>query len=481
MAADRLEKLAAAKLQAGVTMAEVGLDSVTGNIKELYNKGVAAFERGNYDYSVDLFFSCVEMEPRLLAARKYLRSAEIRRFKKSGKGSFTHVMSSITGLPGYIGTMTLIKSGKAEQAVIGAEKLLRKDPLNKKFVMALVQAASGAGLPEAAIHTLELVQEHYSNDIQLLNWLGSLYVKTGKTRSARSCFERLCEICPNDPNALKSLKDVMALDSMNTDGWSEAAEKGGTYRDMIKDTEEATRLEKESKAVKTEKDAESLIAHLEQRIKEEPENLNHYKALARLYTQNNKYDRAIDVLDRGLEVTSSDPELDNAKSEIQVQQFDHEIDTLRQQGDEQGAESKEHEKAQYVFDSLQQRVKRYPNDLKLRFEWGLMLFENEYYNEAIQQFQLAQRSPKYRTRAFYYLAMCFKNKKQYDLAREQLEKASGELPVMDETKKSIVYELGQIAEILGDNEEAVRHYKEIYQVDIGYRDIADKVEKGYGG
>ncbi len=461
-------------------MAEVGLGSVSGNLKELYNKGLAAYERGNFDYSIDLFFSCVEMEPGFLSARKYLRSAEIRKFHKNRKGSFAHVMSSITGLPGYLRAITLIKSGKAEQAVLSVEKLLRKDPLNKKFIMAFVHASSAAGLPEAAIHTLELAQEHYFSDIQILNWLGSLYVKTGKTRSARSCFERLCDLCPNDPNALKSLKDVMALDSMNTDGWSEAAEKGGTYRDMIKDTEEATRLEVESKAVKTDKNAESLIVHLEQRIKEEPENLNHYKALSRLYTQNKKYDRAIEVLDRGLDVTSSDPELDNAKSDIRVQQFDHEIDTMRQQGDEQGAEAKEHEKAQYVFDSLQQRVKRYPNDLKLRFDWGLMLFENEHYKEAIQQFQLAQRSPKYRTRSFYYLALCFKQKKQYDLAREQLEKASSELPVMDETKKGIVYELGQIAEIMDNSEEAARHYKQIYQVDIGYRDVADKVESVYG-
>ncbi len=461
-------------------MAEVGLNSVSGNLKELYNKGLAAYEKGNYDYSIDLFFSCVEMEPRFLAARKYLRSTEIRKFQKTGKGSFAHVLSSVTGLPDYLKMMTLLKSGKAEQAVLSAEKLLRNDPLNKKYIMAFVHAASAAGLPEAAIHTLELAHEHYQNDIRILNWLGSLYIKTGKTRSARSCFESLCELCPNDPNALKSLKDVMALDSMNTDGWSEAAERGGTYRDMIRDTDEATRLEMESKAVKTDKDSDSLIAHLEQRIKEEPENLNHYKALSRLYVQNKKYGRAIEVLDRGLEVTSSDPELDNAKSEIRVQQFDHEIDTLRQQGDEQGAEAKEKEKVQYVFNNLQQRVKRYPNDLKLRFDWGLMLFENENYNEAIQQFQLAQRSPKYRTRAFYYLAMCFKQKKQYDMASEQLEKASSELSVMDESKKDIVYELGQIAEILGNTEEAARHYKQIYQVDIGYRDVAEKVEKVYG-
>jgi hypothetical protein len=48
-------------------------------------------------------------------------------------------------------------------------------------------------------------------------------------------------------------------------------------------------------------------------------------------------------------------------------------------------------------------------------------------NEAIQQLQRAQQNPQRRIRSFYYLALCFKQKNQFDIAAEQLEKAASEL------------------------------------------------------
>jgi hypothetical protein len=50
---------------------------------------------------------------------------------------------------------------------------------------------------------------------------------------------------------------------------------------------------------------------------------------------------------------------------------------------------------------------------------------------------------------------------------------------MDDTKKSILYELGEVADAMGAHEEAIGYYKSIYAVDIGYRDVAEHIEKGY--
>ena len=58
--------------------------------------------------------------------------------------------------------------------------------------------------------------------------------------------------------------------------------------------------------------------------------------------------------------------------------------------------------------------------------------------------------------------------------------ALSELQTMDGTKKDVLYEMGLISEATGNVEKAGEHYKEIYQVDIGYKDIRDRVEKAYG-
>jgi len=156
-----------------------------------------------------------------------------------------------------------------------------------------------------------------------------------------------------------------------------------------------------------------------------------------------------------------------------------EIELEKEAGDATGAATKKAERDQFVFDDLQERVKRYPNDLRLRYELGSVLYENEYLNEAIQQFQLSQRSPKYRLRSLYFLGMSFKKKQQLDMALEQLSAADSELTIMDDTRKELCYEIGLIHEELGDKAKAVECFKKIYQADIGYRDVAQRVEKAY--
>ena len=124
-------------------------------------------------------------------------------------------------------------------------------------------------------------------------------------------------------------------------------------------------------------------------------------------------------------------------------------------------------------------VKRYPNDLQFRYELGYQYYLRQQYNEAIEEFQLAQRNPQRRTRALYYLALCFREKGQPDIAFEQLQKAASELTLMDETKKDVVYQMGVLAEQMGNKDQAVAFFKEIYAVDIKYRDISKRIEAAY--
>jgi tetratricopeptide (TPR) repeat protein len=461
-------------------MAETA-EGVPKRAQDLFNRGFTALERNNLDYAVDMLFESVKLAPDYAQARKFLRAAEVRCARRKKPNPFTAALAEIRSLPLRGNVVRLTRAKHHQQAMLAAEKLMRAAPLNRANLMLFGKTAAAAGLLESAIETMEIGREQYPDDVGVLTALGSLYQAVGRTRSARECFERLCEMRPRDPAALKRLKDAMALDSMNTDGWSATAEKGGTFREMIRDEEESVLLEKKSKAVKSEKDAGALIEETRAKIEAEPGNMNYYRALARLYLQNKQFDEAVATLKQAIGISPGDPELDRALSTARTQHFDHRIAALRREGKEEEAAQLEGERNQFVFDDLQERVKRYPNDLRLRFELGEILFANDYVSEAIQQFQLAQRNPKDRIHALYYLGMCFKSKRQYDLAVEQLEKALTELPVMNDSKKDVLYELGSIAELSGDAAKATQYYKQIYQSDIGYRDVAAKVEKAYDG
>ena len=276
--------------------------------------------------------------------------------------------------------------------------------------------------------------------------------------------------------ALTALKDASALDTMKKGGWNEA----GSFRDVIKDSKEAALLEQESKAVKSDKDIDALINETRIKLQREPENVNYRRALADFYARAEKFDDALQILNEAQSVSGrADPQIDRLIGSITVRKFDAEIAHLQDAGKSAEATAMAEEKDRFLLADANERVRRYPNDLQFRYELGVLLFQNSRLNEAIQEFQLSQRNPQRRTRSLYYLAMCFKAKHQYDIALEQLEKAASEINIMDETKKDIIYEIGTTHELMGHQDKAVQNFKEIYSVDISYRDVAAKIEKAY--
>ncbi|MEI8140889.1 MAG: tetratricopeptide repeat protein [bacterium] len=460
-------------------MAEVTLEQVPQKIKDLFNRGFVAMERGNLDYAIDMFTSCLALEPRLHKARKFLRAAEIKRFKSQGGGQLTHLISSVTGFSNLIKAQALLKS-KPMEALQAAEKLLLKDPLNLSYIKLLDKAAMAAGEPEIAIQTLASTKEHYPHDAELLERLGRLYMETDQPRLARECFETLCELKPQDSAALKLLKDAMAIDSMSKDGWEKVGTKGTKFTDLIRDRKESDSLARESKAVVDKNDTVIMIEENKARIKREPGNMNYRRALANLYRDSKMFTEAVTTLQEAQNVSGGrDPQIDQTISAIQIQMMDEEIAKLTAAGMTAAAEEKQKDRELFMANDLQDRVSRYPNDLQLKYEFGVMLFDQNRINEAIQQFQASQRNAQRRIQSLFYIGRCFRAKQQYDMAIDQLQQAVAELPVMDDTKKAVVYELGSIYEITDRAAEAMECFKQIYQIEIGYLDVAAKVEQGY--
>jgi tetratricopeptide (TPR) repeat protein len=446
----------------------------------MFNRGFVAMERGNLDYAINMFTACIQSEFSFHRARKFLRAAEIKQFKSQAVSPVAQAITFITNLPTFLTATALLKSGKPQPALQAIEKLLSKAPLNRSYLKLLDQAAEAAGEYEIAIQTLDMAREHYPQDTFILDRLGHLYMETNQPRQGRKCFELLCTLKPHDSAAVKSLKDAMAIDSMTKDGWEEAHATGGSFRKMIRDEKMAEILEKEAKAVKGQGDIDALIVENKARIQREPGNINYRRALATLYSSNGRFEEAVTTLQEAQAVSGGrDPQIDHALSSIRLQSFDAEIKKLAESGITAAVEVKQRERALFIFNDVQDRVARYPTDLGLKYEYGVLLYEQDRTNEAIQQFQAAQRNAQRHISSLYYIGLCFKAKQQYDMAIEQLQKAVAELLVMDDQKKIALYELGLTLEAVGRLPEAMECFKQIYQVDIGYRDVAARVEKGY--
>ena len=79
------------------------------------------------------------------------------------------------------------------------------------------------------------------------------------------------------------------------------------------------------------------------------------------------------------------------------------------------------------------------------------------------------------------LGRTFRAKGMFDLSIKQLSDALADLVAMDATKKEVLYEKGLIHSEMGQHDQALDCFKQIYEVDYGYRDVAHRVEASYAG
>jgi len=137
------------------------------------------------------------------------------------------------------------------------------------------------------------------------------------------------------------------------------------------------------------------------------------------------------------------------------------------------------ERDAFELNEAKKRVERYPTDLAIRFEYGELLFKAGKIGEAIGEFQKAQQNPSKRLQAMSFLGQCFARRNMNDLAARTLQNAIKEKPVFDDEKKDLIYLLGCVLEKMGKTEEAMDQFKQIYETDIGYRDVGAKVDAYY--
>ncbi len=457
-------------------MAIVTKEKASRKAREMFEKGFSAMDRDNLDYAMDMFQQVLDIEPGFYEARQYLRAAQLRKFKAGGSAAVAHMMSALTGWPGVLSVRSKIKK-KPMEALKAAELLMRKDPLQPSFVYALCDAAEALGMTEVSVQCLEMLRDSKPNDVPILRRLADAYMGSGQLPKAREVYDRLMQMKPNDQELIKAYKDTSALATMQEGGWGEE----GSFRDKMKDSKAAITLEQEGKAVKTSADIEALIVETRRKLETEPDNVNYTRTLADLYVKSGKLQDALDLLDRASKATGGgDPQIDRTISTIKLLVIDNDIKGLEELGDTAGVEAKKQARHDFLLEDARQRVQRYPNDRDFKYELGELLFKDGELDEAIQQFQAAQRNPKRRIHSLYFLGLCFKQKNLWDIAREQLETAAGEIPIMDGMKKDIFYELGQILEKMDKKSEATAYFKEIYAVDIGYKDVAKKIEQSYG-
>ncbi len=462
-------------------MPDKKLSEISPNIRAYYERARDAVEQKKLDSAITLLHSALSAEPGFFDARKILRA--VQRKKNEGSGAGKKALAMFTGLGSQMkGSMAASKN--PAEAMAQAEKMLNDDPGSGAGLDMLASNAENGGFLETAAWTYELMREQNPRDISLLRRVATFYMRPEirDTDKARECYELILKLRPNDMEAVKGIKDAAAVGSIKGGGWEEAK----TYRDVMKDQAGAVAIEQSGRVHKSDDIITNQISLIENKLQTEPDNLVHYRRLGELYTQKLDFDKALEYFGVALQKSGGDPSLEASIADTTRRKYDHLIasvqsDYEKTKSDDLKAklEELENEKVQFQVKECEIRRERYPTDLDIAFEMGQLYIKVNRTDDSIKELQRAQKNPKRRVQALNLTGLCFAKKNILPLAADQFKKGIAEHPAMDGLKKEMFYNLGAVLERQKKEAEAMEQFMKIYEVDIGYRDVSQKVEAYY--
>ena len=459
-------------------MSEKSVDEINAATRELFTKGISALKKDNLDYAVALLGQCVKQEPGFFEARSALRAAQHMRTGSRSGGFFRKLMGSANSLTK--GQLAL--RSKPQEALLIAEEALNEDPTNESAHLLLADAALALDLPKTAILSLEIAFKNKPKDRVLAIRLAEVLGSVGDRARAEMILRDLLAEDPRDPALNEKLKNLLATRTMEEGGYEQLADGSGSYRDILRDQSEAVGLEQEHRLVKDPDVAAQLIEDYKARLLKEPGDMKLRRDIAELYLGRNEHDEAIKWYQSIIEVGGvPDPVIEKAIYGARVAQFDHRrasVDPAAPDAREQVA-TIDQQRLEYMLSDAQRRVEANPSDLHQRYDLGELFLKTGRLTEAIAELQKAQNNPNRRIPAMCLLGQAFAQRGMHDLAARKLAEALKEKLLFDEEAKELHYQLGLVLEKLGKREQAVEHFKTIYEQDISFRDVAERVDAYY--
>lgn len=459
-------------------MAEKTGSNINSRANDFYQKALAALERSNLDYAIEMFIQALNIEPGFLKARRNLRATQMK--KNESAGGFRRMLVA-TKLQPLLTKARVVVQKNPNEAMTLAEQALTEDPKNGQALMILAEAAEVAKLPDTVVQTLETYTKLNPKDTKALHWLARAYTVSEQHEQARETYDRLLQVNPNDFEAQKGAKDSTADGAMADSGLEGAT----TFRDALKDKDESVALEQRSRIVRAEDMVENLIKEKLEALAKDPENPVIQRELGKLYVQKDNFDEGLRYLEAlQAKEGGSDPSLEREIADTKVKRLESQTNAKKKQLETNPANAAalqneittlEGELDQLKLSETARLVERYPNDLMYRFDLGSLLMKAGNVEGAIEQFQKSRGQPQRRVASLNYLGQCFQQMGHHDLAIDQFIEAINELPTMDGLKKDLLYNLGSAYEQMGDQDKAVAEFKKIAAVDFGYRDVRDKI------
>ncbi|NLX21239.1 MAG: tetratricopeptide repeat protein [Phycisphaerae bacterium] len=437
-----------------------------------FAKGQGLAEKKNYDYAIESYISGLNFWPEAVdEGHKPCRAAAL--FRGSKKASFTD---------GYKYKVT---DKDPKKAMLNAEMLLSKDPGNVGYMEALFKNAARGGFDQTVMWIGELladvaVREPKTTPERFV-LLRKVYEELAgrneqdKPELAIQAYERAVDalsklhaLKPNDMQISTELRDVAGKLTILKGRYSTA----DSFRDSVHDTAGQKELHDKERLFQSDERMVELVAAARKRYEADPTDRLAINELASALCRQEDVkseNEAIELLSEAAERTG-EYRFKMRADDIRVRQLKRKREKAETSRDAEAFRKCKIDLLRFELNIFKERCKQYPTDLRMRFQYGLRLFQAGKYDDAIPILQEARSDPKARVHCNLYVGRCFFEKGYHSQAIETLQEAirSYESPD-DELGKEMHYRLGRAFEADGRVDDALKTYGQLIQWDYNYR------------
>jgi tetratricopeptide (TPR) repeat protein len=354
-----------------------------------------------------------------------------------------------------------------------------QDPLNADAHLSLGEALLAAGFADSAAAVFEALGEAEPKLAVAWKRAAASHAQKQRFDEALACLEKALKADPKDAESERMRKNLSADQTLRKGAY----ERAGSSRELVRDQETQERLERDSRIHKTEDDLTRESKELQDKLQANAKDGRARRRLAEIFAKGERFAEATQLLEAGIAFDENAVELRDRIGDLKLQELDREIAKLEKRlQTESNPNLKDDldllraDRAKVELADFRRRAAERPTDLALQYQLGRALADAGELDEALGAFQKSVKDPKTRVDSLLKLGACFQKKGLPDLAEKQLKTALEESSAASERGKSILYNLGLIAEQAGRKSDAFNWFSRIYEVDIAYRDVAKKIE-----
>ncbi|MDA3962116.1 MAG: tetratricopeptide repeat protein [Planctomycetota bacterium] len=426
-----------------------------------------AVERRNYDLAIEITTECQEVDAANVDNYRMLLDASKRRTAEGGKAGFS---------------MRLSLSKDPHKQLSGCIKAVAKKPDigNLEACGDAAKKVYDSGVKSMLDVVIMFYEEARGTGLlskSLLWSLGHAYLEKFKATKdpepldkAINAVAELHRADKSHGEAARTLKNWEAMKSMAR------RNEGGDYTKQLADKGGANKNEVMNRMIRTKEDAEEVLSFIDKDLAEDPTDKSLLMKKGDVHRRIGQFKDAKGAYDRAAEVDPHDFVITMRQGDVVISAKQAQIKVLESKGQDVSAIKEElgkFEVAQYRL-----RVQRQPTEMSHRFNLGSRLFEQGDVDGAAAEFQQSVKDPRYRKQSHNYLGHAFSKKNLLDLARKQFTECLSLIADDLSTEyKEVLYNRARVSEAMGDNEAAVADFTKVVELDLAYKDSADRLNQ----